>query len=75
MGGGRGRDVSDPKPAEPDADLLEFLGGIDEVNDESLEDDFSDFLARTDIDKLEGQKPGEKPKEKAKAPVKDDKSE
>jgi hypothetical protein len=48
--------VSDPKPAEPDDDLLEFLGGIDEVNDESQDDDFSDFLARTDIDKLEARK-------------------
>ena len=60
--------MSDPKPAEPDADLLEFLGSIDEVNDESQDDDFSDFLAKTDIDKLEG-------KEKPKVPVKDDKSE
>jgi hypothetical protein len=57
--------VSDPKPAEPEADLLEFLGGIDEVNDESQDDDFSDFLARTDIDRLAA--------EKAKAPPKDDK--
>jgi hypothetical protein len=75
MGGGRGRDVSDPQPAEPDDELLEFLGGIDEVNDESQGDDFSDFLAKTDIDKLQGQKPDEKAKEKAKVPVKDDKSE
>jgi hypothetical protein len=70
MGGGRGGDVSDPKPSEPDDDLLEFLGGIDEVNDESQDEDFSDFLAKTDIDKLAAQK--------AKAPqkdVKDDKSE
>jgi len=59
--------VSDPKPAEPDDDLLEFLGGIDEVNDESQDDDFSDFLARTDIDRLAAQKP--------QAPVKDEKSE
>jgi len=59
--------VSDPKPAEPDDDLLEFLGGIDEVNDESQDDDFSDFLAKTDIDKLAAQK--------TKAPVKEDKSE
>jgi hypothetical protein len=46
--------VSDPpkKKPEPDADLLEFLGGIDEVNDESREDNFSDFLATTDIDKI-----------------------
>ena len=44
--------MSDPKKAEPDDELLEFLGGIDEVNDEDQEDDFSDFLARTDIDKL-----------------------
>ena len=41
----------DPKP-EPDEGLLEFLGGIDEVNDESQDGDFSDFLAKTDIDKL-----------------------
>ena len=67
MGGGRGGVVSDPKPAEPDDDLLEFLGGIDEVNDESQDDDFSDFLARTDIDKLAAPKTN--------APVKDDKRE
>ena len=61
--------MSDPKPAptEPDDDLLEFLGGIDEVNDETQDEDFSDFLAKTDIDKLAAQK--------AKAPVKDEKSE
>ena len=47
--------MSDPKKAEPDDDLLEFLGGIDEVNDESQDDDFSDFLAKTDIDKLAAQ--------------------
>ena len=44
--------MSDPKQTEPDEDLLEFLGGIDEVNDESQDDDFSDFLANDDIDKL-----------------------
>ena len=44
--------MSDPKQTEPDDDLLEFLGGIDEVNDESQDEDFSDFLAKTDIDKL-----------------------
>ena len=44
--------MSDPKKSEPDDELLEFLGGIDEVNDEGQEDDFSDFLANTDIDKL-----------------------
>ena len=54
--------MSDPKKAEPDEDLLEFLGGIDEVNDESQDGDFSDFLARTDIDKLAAKKP--KPPEK-----------
>lgn len=59
--------MSDPKPAEPDDDLLEFLGGIDEVNDESQDEDFSDFLAKTDIDKLAAQK--------AKAPQKIDKQE
>lgn len=44
--------MSEPKTREPDDDLLEFLGGIDEINDESQEDDFSDFLASTDIDRL-----------------------
>ncbi len=48
--------MSDPQKAggktEPDEDLLEFLGGIDEVNDASQDEDFSDFLARTDIDNL-----------------------
>ena len=48
--------MSDPKPAEPDEELLEFLGGIDEVNDESQEDDVSDVLASTDLDKGAGQK-------------------
>ena len=55
--------MSDPKPAEPDDDLLEFLGGIDEANDEFHDEDFSDFLAKTDIDKLAAQK--------ARAPRKD----
>ncbi len=56
-----------PKPKDPDDDLLEFLGGIDEVNDETQDEDFSEFLAKTDIDKLAAQK--------TKAPVKDEKSE
>lgn len=55
--------MSDPQKSagkpEPDEDLLEFLGGIDEVNDASQDEDFSDFLARTDIERLaaSGQKP------------------
>jgi hypothetical protein len=50
--------MSDPKNADPDEDLLEFLGGIDEINDESKDGDFSDFLAREDIDRLAaGQQP------------------
>jgi hypothetical protein len=44
------------KPAEPDAELLEFLGDIDEVNDENPDaspgEDFTEFLANHDIDKL-----------------------
>jgi hypothetical protein len=44
--------MSDPKQTEPDEDLLEFLGGIDEVNEEDQDGDFSEFLANTDIDKL-----------------------
>jgi hypothetical protein len=50
--------MSDPKKADPDEDLLEFLGGIDEINDESKDGDFSDFLAKEDIDRLAaGRKP------------------
>jgi hypothetical protein len=56
--------MSDPKKTEPDEELLEFLGGIDEVNDESQDNDFSDFLANTDIDKIAGAKV--KPKAPAK---------
>jgi hypothetical protein len=44
--------MSDPKKTEPDEDLLEFLGGIDEINDDSKENDFSDFLANTDLEKV-----------------------
>ena len=65
MGGRRGGVVSNPKPAEPNAELLEFLGGIDEVNDESQDEDLTEVLAKTDIDKLEVKKP--------KAPVKEEK--
>jgi hypothetical protein len=36
---------------EPTEDLLEFLGGIDEVNEDSQQGDFSDFLANADIEK------------------------
>lgn len=43
--------MSDPKKNEPAEDLLEFLGGIDEVNEDSRQGDFSDFLANTDIEK------------------------
>lgn len=44
--------MSDPRKTEPDEDLLEFLGGIDEVNEDSKDSDFADFLANTDIDKV-----------------------
>jgi hypothetical protein len=45
--------MSDPKDTpEPDEDLLEFLGGIDEVNDDSRDDNFSEFLANEDIEKI-----------------------
>jgi hypothetical protein len=62
--------MSDPKKVEPDADLLEFLGGIDEVNDESQDEDFSDFLANGDFERVaEARKP------KPKAPAKEDANE
>jgi hypothetical protein len=65
MGSGRNGIMSEPKKNEPDEDLLEFLGGIDEVNDESQNEDFSDFLAHGDFDRAaEPRKP--KPKEPAK---------
>jgi len=51
-------DAAKKKP-DPDAELLEFLGDIDEANDEKQDEDFSDFLANNDIDKLkdEAKKP------------------
>jgi hypothetical protein len=52
MGGGRSGVMSDPRQTEPDADLLEFLGGIDEANEDPRAEDFSDFLASSDIDEL-----------------------
>jgi hypothetical protein len=58
--------VSDPKKNEPDEDLLEFLGGIDEVNDEAQDDDFTEFLAKSDIDKLSVLKPRPPAKENPK---------
>ena len=45
-------DAAKKKP-EPEPELLEFLGDIDEANDENQDEDFSDFLANNDIDKLE----------------------
>jgi hypothetical protein len=66
MGRGRGRIVSDPKRPEPDEDLLEFLGGIDEVNEESKDGDFSDFLANTDIEKLADKAPKPAPPQEEK---------
>jgi hypothetical protein len=38
--------MSDPATTAPDEELLEFLGDIDEANDETPEEDFADFLAR-----------------------------
>ena len=49
--------MSDPKKAPPDDDMLEFLGDIDEASDETGGDDFADFLAKTDIDKVVREKP------------------
>lgn len=55
-----------PRNVDPDDDLLEFLGGIDEVNDDSGED-FSDFLAKPDVDRIK------EAARKPRPPVKDDK--
>jgi hypothetical protein len=62
MGRGRDRIMSDPQKAEPDEELLEFLGDIDEANEDSKEGDFSDYLANTDIEQV-----ADKPKAPAKA--------
>ncbi|HUQ08992.1 MAG TPA: hypothetical protein VM146_01660 [Steroidobacteraceae bacterium] len=63
--------MSEPKKADPDEDLLEFLGGIDEVNEDSKNSDFSDFLANVDdIDKV-----AEKPSPGATTPAKEGKRE
>jgi hypothetical protein len=58
--------MSDPKKAEPDEDLLEFLGSIDEVND-SQHEDFTDFLASEDAERVvaEGKKPKAPPPDAA----------
>jgi hypothetical protein len=66
MGLGGNRVMSDPKTTEPDEDLLEFLGGIDEVNEDSQDADFSDYLANADVDEVA---------EMPRAPEKDDKRE
>lgn len=58
--------MSDPKPTEPDAELLEFLGGIDEVNDETQDEDLTEVLAKTAIDTLEVRKPRAPVKEETK---------
>jgi hypothetical protein len=55
--------VSDPKKTQPDDDLLEFLGDIDEANDEAQNDGFADFLAKNDIDKVAREMPNPPAKE------------
>ena len=64
--------MSDPKKTEPDEDFLEFLGGIDEVNDESQGEDFSDFLANGDFERIAGTR---KPQPKAPPPRNDENDE
>lgn len=55
--------MSDAKKNDPDEDLLEFLGGIDEVNEESQDGDFSDFLANADIERIAADKKPKPPQE------------
>ena len=45
--------MSEPDSNVPEEDLLEFLGGIDEVNEDSRDGDFSGFLASEDVDKAD----------------------
>jgi hypothetical protein len=49
--------VSDTVSTGPDEELLEFLGGIDEISGESPDGDFLDFLARTDIERVTSPEP------------------
>jgi len=64
--------MSDSKKTEPDEDLLEFLGGIDEANDGSQGGaDFADFLANADIDGIAD--PDQAPNEPPQPPQKDEK--
>jgi hypothetical protein len=61
--------MSDAKKSEPDEDLLEFLGGIDEDNEDTPDDNFSDFLANADIERIAAARPPKAP------PPKDEKHE
>ncbi len=58
--------MSDAKTSDPDEDLLEFLGGIDEVNEESKDGDFADFLANADIDRIAADKKPKPPPQEPK---------
>lgn len=49
--------MSDPRKNEPDEELLEFLGDIDELNGDSPDDDFTDYLANTDIERAAAARP------------------
>jgi len=53
--------MTDAKRPDPDADLLEFLGDIDEANEETGDGSFADFLARADIEKIVTPKPPKAP--------------
>jgi hypothetical protein len=44
--------MSDTRKPEPDEDLLEFLGGIDALDEDTPGEDFADFLAHADIDRI-----------------------
>lgn len=61
--------MSDAKKPGPDEDLLEFLGGIDELNEPTKDGDFSGFLADTDIERLAAKQKPAPPKDAPKAPA------
>jgi hypothetical protein len=66
--------MTEPRKPVPDEDLLEFLGGIDELNEDSTDGDFPDFLANGGMDKAEVGKDVERPRSPAtKAPEKEGK--
>lgn len=67
--------MSEPRKPQPEEDLLEFLGGIDELNEDSKDGDFPDFLANGGMDKIDVDAAKEPDLPPGKHPVKEARSE